>query len=204
MTAAGFVPVAEMCLLKLVALTVFILAAFSLSVSTALRYNHQINIKIVNSGTLCYQAQTPCPTYGWFGPNCQYQCHCAGSAPCDKHDYGWVLPSLETSTDNKDTACSRENLGSVTVTLHTPIPLTWLRVVVSDAESPVTSVTLSGRGVNFLSSLYISAGKTQTSLVPNGWLYILNLNFSAGSPFLLPLCNPSNSLFAMLFWPYVN
>ena len=34
MTAAGFVPVAEMCLLKLEALTVFILAAFSLSVST--------------------------------------------------------------------------------------------------------------------------------------------------------------------------
>ncbi|KAK3762635.1 hypothetical protein RRG08_006857 [Elysia crispata] len=30
-------------------------------------------------------AQTPC-TNGWFGPNCQYQCHCAGSAPCDKHD----------------------------------------------------------------------------------------------------------------------
>ena len=36
-------------------------------------------------------------------------------------------------TDNKDRTCNRENLRSVTVTLDTPIPLTWLRVVVSDA-----------------------------------------------------------------------
>ena len=30
-------------------------------------------------------AQAPC-TNGWFGPNCQYQCHCAESGTCDKHD----------------------------------------------------------------------------------------------------------------------
>ncbi|KAK3741215.1 hypothetical protein RRG08_000544 [Elysia crispata] len=168
-----------------------------------------------------YGAQTPCTTDGWFGPDCQYQCHCAGSAPCDKHDgscssgchQDWFGPACQYArmgftvtgnfnsswlTDNKDTTCNRENLRSVTVTLDTPIPLTWLRVVVSDAvhlntvkisyanessngtecpesntaeinrvsadiscptEYPVTSVTLSGRGVNFLCSLYISAGR---------------------------------------------
>ncbi|KAK3767459.1 hypothetical protein RRG08_032134 [Elysia crispata] len=31
-------------------------------------------------------AQTPCITDGWFGSSYQYQCHCAGSAPCDTHD----------------------------------------------------------------------------------------------------------------------
>ncbi|KAK3797410.1 hypothetical protein RRG08_055606, partial [Elysia crispata] len=160
---------------------------------------------------LCY--------HGWFGPDCQYQCHCAGSAPCDKHDgscssgchQDWFGPACQYArmgftvngtfssswlTDNKDNL-NRENLRSVTVTLDTPIPLTWLRVVVSDAvhlstvkisywnqrtykdcpesntakidrvtmdiscptEYPVTSVTLSGRGVVFLCSLYISAGR---------------------------------------------
>ncbi|KAK3766443.1 hypothetical protein RRG08_000526, partial [Elysia crispata] len=169
-----------MCLLKLVALTVFIVAAFSLSV---------------------YPAQTSCTTNGWFGPNCQYQCHCAGSAPCDKHDgscssgchQDWFGPACQYArmgftvtenfnsswlTDHKDTTCNRENLRSVTVTLDTPIPLTWLRVVSIDAaeinrvtadiscltEYPVTSVTLSGRSVLFLCSLYISAGKAKTSL----------------------------------------
>ncbi|KAK3784942.1 hypothetical protein RRG08_059703 [Elysia crispata] len=77
MTAAGFVPVAEMCLLKLV---------------------------------VPYSFYT-----GSFFAQCVY---------C------WL-------TDNKDTTCSRENLGSVTVTLDTPIPLTWLRVVVSDAGQNV-------------------------------------------------------------------
>ncbi|KAK3796205.1 hypothetical protein RRG08_000323 [Elysia crispata] len=31
-------------------------------------------------------AQTPCISDGWFGPDCQYECHCARSAPCDKVD----------------------------------------------------------------------------------------------------------------------
>ncbi|KAK3763092.1 hypothetical protein RRG08_005855 [Elysia crispata] len=103
-----------------------------------------------------YGDQTPCTTNGWFGPNCQYQCHCAGSAPCDKHDgscssgchQDWFGPACQYArmvftvngninprwlTDNKDTTCNRGNLRSVTVTLDTPIPLTWLRVVVSGA-----------------------------------------------------------------------
>ncbi|KAK3782901.1 hypothetical protein RRG08_057956, partial [Elysia crispata] len=113
----------------------FTLAAFSLSVSAG---------------------QTSCTTNGWFGPNCQYQCHCARSAPCDKHDGScssgchrdWFGPACQYArmgftvngnfnsswlTDNKDTTCNRGTLRSVTVTLDTPIPLTWLRVVISEA-----------------------------------------------------------------------
>ncbi|KAK3763467.1 hypothetical protein RRG08_056935 [Elysia crispata] len=99
-------------------------------------------------------AQTPCPTNGWFGPNCQYQCHCAGSAPCDKHDgscssgchQDWFGPacqyarmSFTTSggeswlTDSDDTTCNTGNTQFVTVTLDTSIPLTWVRVVVRGA-----------------------------------------------------------------------
>ena len=36
-------------------------------------------------------------------------------------------------TDNRDTTCNRRTLRSVTVTLDTPIPLTWLRVAFSHA-----------------------------------------------------------------------
>ncbi|KAK3748456.1 hypothetical protein RRG08_025541 [Elysia crispata] len=98
--------------------------------------------------------------YGWFGPNCQYLCHCAGSAPCDKHDgscssgchQDWFGPACqygETLTgssvrgtalsgegwplDNDDTTCNTRMSRSVTVTLDTPIPLTWVRVVLRDA-----------------------------------------------------------------------
>ncbi|KAK3772218.1 hypothetical protein RRG08_064667, partial [Elysia crispata] len=99
------------------------------------------------------QAETPCTNDGWFGPNCQYQCHCAGSAPCDKHDgscssgchQDWFGPacqyarmSFTTSggeswlTDSDDTTCNTGNNQSVTVTLDTAIPLTWVRVVVSE------------------------------------------------------------------------
>ncbi|KAK3776996.1 hypothetical protein RRG08_001155 [Elysia crispata] len=99
------------------------------------------------------QAETSCTTNGWFGPNCQYQCHCAGSAPCDKHDgscssgchQDWFGPacqyarlSFTTSggeswlTDNDDTTCNIGNTQSITVTLDTSIPLTWIRVVVSE------------------------------------------------------------------------
>ncbi|KAK3715488.1 hypothetical protein RRG08_051461 [Elysia crispata] len=99
------------------------------------------------------QAQTPC-TDGWFGPNCQYQCHCAGSAPCDKHDgscssgchQDWFGPACQYDrmrysgpgwlTDSDDTTCNTGNTQSVTVTLDTAIPLTWVRVVVTGAGDP--------------------------------------------------------------------
>ncbi|KAK3795281.1 hypothetical protein RRG08_055843 [Elysia crispata] len=109
-------------------------------------------------------AETPCTANGWFGPNCQYQCHCAGSAPCDKHDgscssgchQDWFGPacqyarmSFTTSggeswlTDNDDTTCNTGNTQSVTVTLNTSIPLTWVRVVVRDAVH-LDQIQLSG------------------------------------------------------------
>ncbi|KAK3773746.1 hypothetical protein RRG08_056565 [Elysia crispata] len=107
------------------------------------------------------RAQTSCTTNGWFGPDCQYQCHCARSAPCDKHDgscssgchQDWFGPACQYArmgftvnghfnsrwlTDNKDTTCNRDHLWSVTVTLDTPIPLIWLRVVVMDAAHLIT------------------------------------------------------------------
>ncbi|KAK3786162.1 hypothetical protein RRG08_038354 [Elysia crispata] len=48
------------------------------------------------------QSKPQC-SVGWYGPNCQYQCHCAGSAPCDKHDgscrsgceKGWFGPACQ-------------------------------------------------------------------------------------------------------------
>ncbi|KAK3786517.1 hypothetical protein RRG08_046412 [Elysia crispata] len=33
---------------------------------------------------LCSE-RTQCEN-GWFGPDCQYQCHCVGSAPCGRED----------------------------------------------------------------------------------------------------------------------
>ncbi|KAK3801329.1 hypothetical protein RRG08_049095 [Elysia crispata] len=99
------------------------------------------------------QAQIPC-TDGWFGPDCQYQCHCARSAACDKHDgscssgchQDWFRPACQYArmsftpsggeswlTDNDDTTCNTGNTQSVSVTLDTSIPLTWVRVVVRDA-----------------------------------------------------------------------
>ncbi|KAK3782006.1 hypothetical protein RRG08_038556, partial [Elysia crispata] len=200
MTGMRFVPVSKICFIYHVTLTALTVIVFSRTI---------------------YGGQTPCTTKGWFGPNCQYQCHCAWSAPCDKHDgycssgchRDWFGPACQYArmgmrlngnskprwlTDNKDTTCITGTHRSVTVTLDTPIPLTWLRVVLSDAvhlstvkisyrnkssnstecpesntakinkvsadiscptEYPVTSVTLSGLGVDYLCSLYISAGR---------------------------------------------
>ncbi|GFR77137.1 fucolectin-related protein [Elysia marginata] len=91
---------------------------------------------------------------GWFGTNCQYQCHCAGSAVCDKVDgscssgchsdffgpacqynrIGFTASGLNWLTDNNDATCKTGSSQSVTVTLNTAIPLTWVRVVVTDAD----------------------------------------------------------------------
>ncbi|RUS92206.1 hypothetical protein EGW08_000059 [Elysia chlorotica] len=104
-----------------------------------------------NSGC---RAQSTCTTNGWFGPNCKYQCHCAGSASCDKVDGScssgchpdWFGPACQYRrmtfsftggswlTDTDDTTCNPWSTQSVTVTLDTPIPLTWVRLVVNDPE----------------------------------------------------------------------
>ncbi|KAK3757298.1 hypothetical protein RRG08_065093, partial [Elysia crispata] len=183
-TGVKFVPVSKICFIYHLTLTALTVIAFSLTI---------------------YGDQTSCTTDGWFGPDCQYQCHCAGSAPCDKHDgscssgchQDWFGPACQYG-GSIPFSLNILNLRSVTVTLDTPIPLTWLRVVVSEAvhfstvkisyrnesspytgcpesntaeinrvtadiycptKYPVTSVTLSGRGIIFLCSLYISAGR---------------------------------------------
>ncbi|KAK3757808.1 hypothetical protein RRG08_036697 [Elysia crispata] len=90
----------------------------------------------------------------WYGPNCKYQCHCAGSAPCDRHDgscssgceqgwfgaacqygsIGFTLLGKSTQdwlTDQNDTTCNDDEETPVFLTLKSPIPLKWSRVVVS-------------------------------------------------------------------------
>ncbi|KAK3742964.1 hypothetical protein RRG08_005397, partial [Elysia crispata] len=101
--------------------------------------------------------QTPCTTDGWFGPDCQYQCHCAGSAPCDKHDgscssgchqdwfgpacqyasmafksYDRYLNDLTWLTDRNDTTCNERKLWTVYISPVTSIPISWVRVVLQD------------------------------------------------------------------------
>ncbi|KAK3731621.1 hypothetical protein RRG08_058030 [Elysia crispata] len=89
-----------------------------------------------------------------YGPSCQYQCHCAGSAPCNEHDgscssgceQGWfgaacqygsigftVLENsaLDWLTDQNDTTCNDDKETPVYLTLKKPIPLGWSRIVVS-------------------------------------------------------------------------
>ncbi|KAK3742360.1 hypothetical protein RRG08_057946 [Elysia crispata] len=125
---------------------------------------------------------------GWFGPNCQYQCHCAGSAPCDKVDgscssgchLGWFGPAcqyefigftvlgnsaLDWLTDQNDTTCNTDQETPVYFKLKTPIPLKWIRIVVSRPallrnirvyyyiENKNASIKCSGPKVNISSTV---------------------------------------------------
>ncbi|KAK3781802.1 hypothetical protein RRG08_026984 [Elysia crispata] len=99
------------------------------------------------------QSKSQCHV-GRYGPSCQYQCHCAGSAPCDRHDgscssgceKGWfgaacqygsigftVLENsaLDWLTDQNDTTCNDVKETPVFLTLKKPISLGWSRIVVS-------------------------------------------------------------------------
>ncbi|GFS10499.1 multiple epidermal growth factor-like domains 10 [Elysia marginata] len=104
-------------------------------------------------------AYRKCYTDGWFGTNCQYQCHCAGSTPYDKVDgscssgcqSGWFGPACQYAyveygaftvggrvemkwlTDMNDLTCNPGGQTSLKVTLKHKIPLTWIRIVVRDA-----------------------------------------------------------------------
>ncbi|GFR88254.1 multiple epidermal growth factor-like domains 10 [Elysia marginata] len=103
---------------------------------------------------------TPCTTSGWFGLNCQYKCHCARSAPCDKVDGtcssgchpDWFGPRCQYAlmkftvhdssrsggdwlTDQRDETCNSGTITSVMMTLDTPIPLTWIRLVVNVTDN---------------------------------------------------------------------
>ncbi|KAK3800576.1 hypothetical protein RRG08_064114, partial [Elysia crispata] len=99
------------------------------------------------------QSKPQC-SVGRYGPSCQYQCHCARSAPCHKHDgscrsgceKGWFGPAcqyesigykkMEESTmdwlmDQNDKTCKKESESPVYLALNTSIPLKWTRIVVS-------------------------------------------------------------------------
>ncbi|KAK3774958.1 hypothetical protein RRG08_040546 [Elysia crispata] len=88
---------------------------------------------------------------GWFGNNCQYQCHCAGSAECDNGGHcssgcaeNWFGPACQYVamgftvvgsnwlTDSDDSTCNDGTIRTIYAALDTPIPLTWVRVVVND------------------------------------------------------------------------
>ncbi|GFS22602.1 fucolectin-related protein [Elysia marginata] len=93
-------------------------------------------------------AETNCSTHGWFGTNCQYQCHCADSTPCDEGNGSCssgcqsasVQFSAETEggqgtnwlTDMDDRTCKTEGTYFLNVTLKTATHLTWIRIVTGD------------------------------------------------------------------------
>ncbi|GFR79393.1 fucolectin-related protein [Elysia marginata] len=91
---------------------------------------------------------------GWFGDNCQYQCHCAGSALCNQDGScnagcsdNWFGPACQYDSvsyqatrvpwllDKDDRTCNDESTSTIYVTLDTAIPITWVRVVFNDADS---------------------------------------------------------------------
>ncbi|KAK3699507.1 hypothetical protein RRG08_059845 [Elysia crispata] len=106
-------------------------------------------------------ARTPCED-GWFGSSCQYQCHCAGSGTCDKHDgscssgcqQGWFGPACQYAsmafmaydnqgrevrwlTDKNDASCNNGWRSTLKVTLRTPTIISWVRIVVKDSAKDI-------------------------------------------------------------------
>ncbi|KAK3738417.1 hypothetical protein RRG08_037054 [Elysia crispata] len=175
-------------------------------------------------------SNTPCDgcEAGWFGSQCEFQCHCATEGECCGIQDGfcssgchpeWFGPGCQYFsmnftaapgsasgwlTDRDDATCNQEEGGhqTITVTLDTPIPVSRIRVVLTNAgllsqlaisyqlessrkpsrqenaselrsikvddttmdifyNSPdiVANLTLSGKAVKELCSLYISGGR---------------------------------------------
>ncbi|GFO17533.1 multiple epidermal growth factor-like domains protein 6 [Plakobranchus ocellatus] len=98
-------------------------------------------------------SQTACEK-GWFGESCQFLCHCADHGDCNKTDgtcskgcdQQWFGPGcqyvksefsipggsgsdLSWLTDNNDNTCNEGNVDAITLSLETPQPLSWIRVV---------------------------------------------------------------------------
>ncbi|RUS92205.1 hypothetical protein EGW08_000058 [Elysia chlorotica] len=123
-----------------------------------------------NSGC---RAQTDCTTNGWFGPDCQYQCHCAGSAPCDKVDGSC---SSGCHNDWFGPACQYRNLNQIQLNYQTSLSSTYLAcgdlrtAAVNDktldikcsTADPVSAVSLFNLGVTGLCSLHISGVEVKT------------------------------------------
>ncbi|GFN97914.1 gypsy retrotransposon integrase-like protein 1 [Plakobranchus ocellatus] len=117
------------------------------------------------------RAQT-CTQAGWFGNKCEFQCHCANNAGCDRTtgacnngcDPQWFGPacqyavlkltisggsgsnlfSLPLALDNDDRTCVLRGPNSITVKLETPQPLTWIRVVSNTAFIPQFQLLYKG------------------------------------------------------------
>ncbi|KAH9489060.1 hypothetical protein Btru_059370 [Bulinus truncatus] len=106
-------------------------------------------------------------TLGWFGPNCQYRCHCDTSGQCDvngqcsaKCAAGWfglkcqyqdlatvsgvtltTTPAVTTSTwlnDGDDVTCNGDqSLQSLKITWNTSYPFTWMRFKVKKPTAKI-------------------------------------------------------------------
>ncbi|GFN78769.1 receptor-type tyrosine-protein phosphatase kappa [Plakobranchus ocellatus] len=101
----------------------------------------------------CQQSQSQCEK-GWFGERCQFMCHCLDHSKCDRRDGAcskgcdpqWFGPGcqydksefsitggsgsgLNWLTDNNDRTCNDGKVESIIVTLETPQPLSWVRII---------------------------------------------------------------------------
>uniref|UniRef100_A0A2C9K8C0 C1q domain-containing protein n=1 Tax=Biomphalaria glabrata TaxID=6526 RepID=A0A2C9K8C0_BIOGL len=108
---------------------------------------------------------------GWFGPNCQFMCHCSVGSTCDKEgkcsqkcDNGWFgtgcqyqdlanitgvtiksSPAQTTSwlTDRDDKTCNEDkNLEALEISWNRDYPFTWLRYNVINGSSTDIQVVL--------------------------------------------------------------
>ncbi|GFR62940.1 receptor-type tyrosine-protein phosphatase kappa [Elysia marginata] len=125
------------------------------------RFAHLLTVAFILTTLSFSLAAAACNEDGWFGSSsCLYQCHCAGDVLCDKvtgscpqgcHS-GWFGPACQYEsipftpysstgstlnvpwlTDDDVNTCNDGSLQALTVLLNTPQPLTWVRLVVSEA-----------------------------------------------------------------------
>ncbi|GFO15112.1 multiple epidermal growth factor-like domains protein 10 [Plakobranchus ocellatus] len=93
-----------------------------------------------------------CQKSGWFGNECQYQCHCMdGDKVCSRDTgecrgkcaQGWFGPACQyvvlntkqnarqptwlTDSDSNNQTCNDDYRQTVEVELETPQPISWLR-----------------------------------------------------------------------------
>ncbi|XP_059168902.1 uncharacterized protein LOC131950694 [Physella acuta] len=105
----------------------------------------------------CHYAITEACTEGWFGPSCQYKCHCLNN-DCDSDgrcvdsetcEPGWfgplcqyydlaqrtssVAPSCSQTTDNNDKTCS--SLQTLEFNWSIGYQFTWFRIVLAQPGS---------------------------------------------------------------------
>ncbi|KAK3801422.1 hypothetical protein RRG08_025547, partial [Elysia crispata] len=109
---------------------------------------------------------------GWFGPKCEYKCHCRDTSPCNPVDgfcqlgcdREWFGPACQYVSlrfkvlnksirrqnwlaDKDDSTCNSKNTDEVLVRLRTPSPLDRIRVAVRDPDH-LNSLVVSHYGIS--------------------------------------------------------